>query len=159
MSPTLTRPHASPARARSGRSLLPGLAVLLAVYIAVFQALRMPQVVPHLTIVNPHDWWANVEVAGPGGSSWMPLLGVSRQGERQLLEVYDQGSSWRFRFSYANVEGGELTLSRHDLAAANWTIRVPDQFAERMRQAAVPPSSASVERSALPPTGSASAHS
>jgi hypothetical protein len=140
--------------------LLPGLAALLAVYIVTFQSLRMPQVVPRLMIVNPHDWFANVEVSRGGGGSWMPLPGVDRQGTRQLQEVFDQGSTWRFRFSYATVDGAEVTISRNDLAAANWTIRVPDQFAQRLQQAAMAPSSQLVvDRPATSAATGAAAHS
>lgn len=159
MSPTLTRPPASPARARPSGSLLPGVAVLVAVYIVIFLTLRMPQVVPRLTIVNPHDWFANVEVTSGGANHWTALLGVDRQGTRQLEEVYDQGSTWRFRFSYANVDGGEMTISRHDLAAANWTIRVPDQFAQRMKEAHLPASSQLVVDGTTPPGSSTAAPS
>jgi hypothetical protein len=98
-------------------------------------------VVPRLSIVNPYEWRAHVELAGAGNAGWMPLLGVDRQATRELQQVYDHGSTWRFRFTYGNVDGGEIRMTRAELVAANWTVRVPDQFAQRMRQAAIAPSS------------------
>lgn len=140
MSPTLTRSPAPLARAGPARRLIPAIAALVAVYVLLFQTLRMPQVVPRLSIVNPHDWRANVEVAGAGNAGWMPLLGVDRQGIRDLQQVYDHGTTWRFRFTYGNVDGGELRMTRAELAAANWRVQVPEQFAQRMRQAGIAPS-------------------
>jgi hypothetical protein len=140
MSPTLTRPPASPARAKPGRALLPGLIALLAVYVLLAQTLRIPAVVPRLTVVNPHDWWATVDVTDGGRHGWVRLLGVDRNDSRELREVFDQGERWVFRFSYGYIDGGEMSLTREQLAAANWTVTIPDAFADRMRAAAVPPS-------------------
>jgi hypothetical protein len=141
MSPTLTRPPASPARAKPARALLPGLVALLAVYVLLAQSLRMPTVVPHLAIVNPHDWRANVDVTDAGHHGWVRLLGVERNGSRELHDVFDQGDTWVFRFSYGGVDGGEVALTRKDLAAAGWTVTVPDSFATSMRAASLLPSS------------------
>ncbi len=107
---------------------------------AVMPAMEPPADVERVTVDNPHEWPAGVEVAGGERDGWVGLGAVERQASETFEDVLDQGGQWAFRFSYAGVAGGEVALPRADLDRRGWKITVPDTFAERMRAAGLAPS-------------------
>ena len=95
MSPTLTRSPAPRAPSRRLRLIAPVLAAALAVAaLAVGPPSPAARTVERLTIVNSHDWWANVEVTDAERRGRLGLLGVNRNDTRTLHEVIDHGSIW-----------------------------------------------------------------
>ena len=142
MRPVVTQPRPAPARRSGTALLLVGAGVVVAFSaLALMSAVDSPARVSRVTIDNPHEWAATVEVAGVGsGDGWLGLGMVGRQTRQAFEEVLDQGSQWRFRFSYAGTDGGELTLSRSELERRGWNLAVPDTFRDRMRAAGLTPS-------------------
>ena len=140
MRPVTTQPRPAPAR-RTGTALLVlGAGVVVALLaLALMSAVDSPDRVSRVTIDNPHEWAATVEVAALGSDDWLGLGTVGRQARQDFEEVLDQGGQWRFRFSYAGTQGGELTISRSELDGRDWTLTVPDSFPERMRAAGLAP--------------------
>ena len=140
MRPVITQPRPAPARRPGTALLLLGVAVVVALLaLPLTSALDSPARVSRVTIDNPHQWAASVEVAGVGGKGWLGLGTVGRQARQGFEEILDQGSQWRFRFSYAGTQGGELTISRSELDGRGWVLTVPASFAERMRAAGLAP--------------------
>ena len=54
--------------------------------------------------------------------------------------MLEQGDTWVFTFSYGGVRATELRLSRDDLAAADWTVMVPDSAGGALEAAGLEPS-------------------
>ena len=141
MRPVVTEPRPAPSRRNGAALALLGAGVAVSgLLLAVMSATNSPARVGHLTIDNPHEWTATVEVAAVDRDGWVGLGTVDRKASQRFEEVLDQGSQWRFRFSYAGTDGGELTLSRSELERRGWNLAVPDTFRDRMRAAGLIPS-------------------
>jgi hypothetical protein len=131
-----TRTETRPTPLRSPNQAL-GLflgAAVLAVLI-VAPSLAPASYVARLAIDNPTAFDVNVDVASGEGGGWFPLGTLDREKESVLEEVVDPGSTWVFRFSYAGVQAGELTVSRSELQGAGWQLAVPPGVSERLRAA------------------------
>ena len=140
MRPVITQPRPAPARPTGTALLLLGAGVVVALLaLALASAVDSPARISSVTIDNPHEWAATVEVAVVAGDGWLGLGTVGRQARQRFVEVLDQGRQWRFRFSYAGTEGGELTISRSELVARGWSLTVPESFPQRMRAAGLAP--------------------
>ena len=53
--------------------------------------------------------------------------------------MYDQGSTWTFRFSSQGRVVGDLVSTRADLERGGWRVVIPDTFAESLRADGVVP--------------------
>jgi hypothetical protein len=96
-------------------------------------ALRNPDVVPQVTVVNNASVPLDVDVrADPGGPALI-LDSVPAGASTTTLDVIDQGSTWIFRFSYGGIDGGTVTRSRAELAANGWRLVVPPEVGERIQ--------------------------
>jgi hypothetical protein len=140
MRPVVTQPRQVPAGAKARTLALLASGVLVAIAFAAMTAADSPGHVERVTVDNPHEWAANVDVAGIDKNVWVGLGTVDRQTTHTLEEVLDQGRQWRFRFSYGGAEGGEVAISRSELERKGWRVEIPDTFEERMRAAGLAPS-------------------
>ncbi len=84
---------------------------------------------------NPAPYTINVEVTGAERDGWLDIGSFRRERNRTVEELADQGRQWVFRFSYGGVEGGELVLSRDQLARDGWKVSVPPEVTEQLRRA------------------------
>ncbi|MGH9027882.1 MAG: hypothetical protein ACRDWD_17495 [Acidimicrobiia bacterium] len=101
-------------------------------------ALRSPTYASQLEITNDTDYSVNVDLAGDRGEVG---LGTVPFGDRLgLVDVLDQGDPWVFEFSYAGETVGEVSISRADLEAADWTIAVPQEVQDTLERAGYAPS-------------------
>ena len=131
-----TRTETRPTPLRSPNQavgLFLGAAVLAVLIVA--PSLAPASYVARLAIDNPTAFDVNVDVADGEGGGWFPLGTLDRERETVLEEVIDPGSTWVFRFSYAGVAGGELTVSRSELRGAGWQLAVPPGVSERLAAA------------------------
>lgn len=140
MSSVLARPRPAPLRRGDILTVVVATVGGLALLLVVFSALRLPPFVDAVTISNPHEWNVELDVGGSDRSTWIGLGSVGRETTRTYRSVIDSGNEWVFRFSYGGIDGGEMVLSRAELERGGWKITVPDEFAQRMRAAGVPPS-------------------
>lgn len=142
MTPTDLRTTPEPRLRYPGGAL--GLVVALALAAALVTALasnlRSPSDVAALTVDNPTVYQVNVDVSPSGDGDWLDLGSVGRERTKTIEQIGDQGTRWVFRFSYGGVDAGRVTLSRTELAAAHWTVRVPTEVGERLRAAGLQPS-------------------
>jgi hypothetical protein len=133
---TITRP-----RATSRRSVLTAIALVagIAVFIGLGTvALRSPEVVDEVRIVNDTSYDIHVGVSGSDGRS----LGLGNAPRKDLLtvqSVLDQGERWTFTFSYAGEQAAELSLTSAELERAGWTVAVPAEAGDRLETAGFPP--------------------
>lgn len=140
MPDVLLRPEPRTARRGSvaGAAVL-ACAVALMLMIAVAQITTLPSGVD-LEVVNPHPYHLNVAVSDARGAGWLSVGTVRRNRAAAYQEVIDQGVTWRFRFTYAGVEAGEVIVNRGTLQHGGWTLTVPDHIAERLAAEGLAPS-------------------
>ena len=128
-----------------GPGLRAGLVVaVLAGVVAVASlavALRGPDFVDAVTVVNDSPYDVHVEVRRPGG----PVVGlgtVPRDRSTRFTSVLDQGATWSFAFSAAGEDGGAMDVPRATLERDGWAVAIPATTASRLDRAGVPPAPA-----------------
>lgn len=113
-----------------------GLSTLLAALLCA--ACAGGSFVDRIVIGNPTAFTANVDVTGAEREGWLDLTTAGAQSESTVEDVYDQGTTWIFRFSYSG-HSEELKLSRSELARADWHVEVPASFEAALRDRGVSP--------------------
>jgi hypothetical protein len=92
-----------------------------------------------VTIDNPTDYPAHVEVSDSSRQEWLGLGIAHRDRETVIEEVADQGDEWVFRFEYVGKHEEEVEMSRADLEEAEWEVVVPQSFEDELRGLGVEP--------------------
>jgi hypothetical protein len=112
--------------------------VLVAISVVSLASMLLAREAPvherSLTITNPTQYALGVEVAG-SDTGWLPLTAVDRQQTTTVNQVFDQGDTWRIRFSGQARDGGTMTISKSDLERQGWTITVPNDVGDRLAAA------------------------
>ena len=149
MNTVLTPPRPRSAQLATVAVVLVGFAVVIGVAVPVARlAASEPRSFRRLTVHNPTPYLVNVDVRGDGRAGWLDVGSFRWQQQRTVEEVADQGRRWVFRFTYGGVEGGELVLTRDELARDGWRITVPAAVTERLRGAGLPESAPGPESEA-----------
>jgi hypothetical protein len=109
---------------------------VLAALVAV--AVLAPRLEPgpfvgRVTVVNHSEYAVDIDVAGAKTGEWMPLGTAGVRASTSIASVFDQGSTWTFRFSVQGHELGQIVESRAELASAGWQVVVPDRFIAQLR--------------------------
>ena len=137
----------NPPRPPAVRSRRPALLLGVLIVIAAAGAYQLIQgldpsksFVDRVTIVNPTPYELEVEVSGPDRASTIDLGTVPREQTKTFEDVLDQGDGWTFRFALAHLQGGEITVTRDDLARGEWRVTVPSAVADRLAAAGASPS-------------------
>ena len=94
--------------------------------------------VDRIVVDNPTAFTANVDVTGVERDGWLGLTSANAHSESTVEDVYDQGATWIFRFSYSGYSE-ELKLSRAELSRAEWRVEVPASFEAALRDRGVSP--------------------
>ena len=95
--------------------------------------------VSRVTVANSSEYAFDVDIAGADASGWTLLGTIAERGDTSVADVFDQGSTWTFRFVTQGVVAGELTVSRAELERNGWRLVVPDGFAAALRAKEVVP--------------------
>lgn len=98
-----------------------------------------PATVPRITFENPTPYALDIEVSPRPGAGWTSAGSVRQLSTADVQEVIDQGDMWIFRFDSQGETGGELRLSRAELAASDWRVVVPTEVGRRLAEAGAPP--------------------
>ena len=101
---------------------------------------RVPATVDRLAFTNPTAYDVQVAVSATGDDRTLDVLSVEHGAEYVVDDVIDQGDSWTFRFRSQGRDAGELTLTRDELAEADWTVAVPAAVEDRLVEAGAHPS-------------------
>jgi hypothetical protein len=120
---------------------VPVAIVVALIAVAVLSsALRTGPYVSAVTFENPsHDYSFEVSV-GSGSHGGTTALGNIEAGTHTTVHsVYDEGSTWTFRFSTQGRFVGEVVMSRADLANTGWHVALPDRFAQALATEGVVP--------------------
>jgi hypothetical protein len=142
---TRSRPSRADRPARSlGRYVRADAAAIIiaiaAVLVVGLIVLAEPGRVGQLSVTNASEYDIGIEITSGEGGTWLPFAVIGQRSTREFQDVLDQGNTWVFSFRSQGRDGGEMTMSRADLAAAGWKITVPDTAIEQFRQDGAPPS-------------------
>jgi hypothetical protein len=100
--------------------------------------LSLPPSVDALTFDNPIGYVIDVQVSDETGESWMAVTRAGPTSTTRVVNVIDQGDVWRFRFRGQGHPGGEMTVPRADLIAADWHVQIPVEVGERLAALGAP---------------------
>jgi hypothetical protein len=137
------RPHLSDGRERTRARINAWVPIaVIASLIAI--ALLAPSIQPgpfvsRVTVVNNSAYAFDVDVAGAKADDWMLLEIATANASTSVGTVFDQGSTWTFRFTVQGRVLGTVVESRADLANAGWRVSVPAQYADVLRRDGVVP--------------------
>lgn len=118
-------------------------AVLVAALVALGVGsivLRGPAFVDEVSITNSSEYDIGVQVGGADRDGWMAVTTASSRSTTTTRDVIDQGEVWVFRFRAQGREGGEVRVTRRELELADWTLEVPDDVIQHLRDLGAPPS-------------------
>lgn len=123
----------------------PKLAALAAVVATALAAVPLwtafrPADTVDLTVHNPGRREVHLTVRGPDDDAVLPVGRVEPDERYRFHEVLDLGDTWVVAFDSAGVPAGELTLTRDELAHADWTIEVPPAVDQQLADRGVAPS-------------------
>jgi hypothetical protein len=102
-----------------------------------FAVLRDPATVESVAVTNDSDYDIRVQIRGADGG-WMPLSQATRRETTATSEVIDQGETWTFRFASQGRAGGQIEIDRAVLEASDWTLEIPDDTIQQLRDAGAP---------------------
>ncbi|MEA2704417.1 MAG: hypothetical protein QOD63_2362 [Actinomycetota bacterium] len=140
MTRTRIEPRITPSRpARTGGLLAAAVGGVAAVVLAS-SSLSPAAFVDRVTIVNPTPYQLNVALGAVGSSGSLDLGTAGRDTEMVVEQVFDPGSRWVLRFSYAGTSAGEVDVSRSELADAKWRVEIPPAVGDRLRATGLAPS-------------------
>jgi hypothetical protein len=107
--------------------------------LAIVPHLRGAHFVDHVRVVNRSPYDIEVAVASSPDGGWMALGTATNRHTSTADEVYDLGDVWYVRYRTTH---GELQqrISRTALARDHWTVRVPDEYVDRLRASGAAPS-------------------
>lgn len=94
--------------------------------------------VDRLRVTNPLPWHVDVRADGPDVDGAVAVGTVSRGQTGDFHGLPDVGRTWVFRFRYAGVDAGELSVSREQLDQDGWEVTVPAEAGEHLRTAGMP---------------------
>jgi hypothetical protein len=116
--------------------LLAALATVIGL-VGVTRLLVGPPFVERITVVNPTPYPVDVEVTGAERPGWLQLGEAEKRATTVFADVLDQGSVWTFRL--AAGEGGDLHITKAQLARAGWRVEIPTAMEARLRPTWGPP--------------------
>jgi hypothetical protein len=119
--------------------LLPVIVVAVAGLGLVSRSMSQPATVHRLSIVNDTPYALDVEVTGASRDGWTGLATAERERTTDVSDVVDQGQTWIFRVGSQGVDGGEVTVSRDDLARSDWKVVIPASVGTRLAAEGAPP--------------------
>ena len=141
--PTAVRPpRPGNARARARRVGPLHLLVAVAAIATALLAERIfdsPTRIDRITFENPTDYDLRVEVSGEQRDRWSALATAPARQAKEVGEILDVGEVWVFRFSSQGKDGGELRISRTELAGDGWRVEIPRRVGARLRTLGAPP--------------------
>ena len=88
-----------------------------------------------VSILNRSAAEVTVEVSDSSGTSWLPIGTADPNARERVESVIDQGGVWRFRFMVGPDNVGEIRRSADQLRAAGWTVTIPADAADTLREA------------------------
>jgi len=133
--PTVQSPPAPPAERRPVIEWIALLVVVGLLVVTMVVLVRGPDFVHHVGVTNRSNLPIDVDVTSGQRDGWLAVAAARPNGSVTTREVIDQGGTWIFRFRSGGHNGGELRVSRGELARAGFTIVIPQRVTDRLAQA------------------------
>jgi len=133
--PAVQSPPLPPTERRPVVEWVALLVVIGLLVVTMVQLVRGPRFVARVSVTNPSNLQIDVDVTGEQRDGWLSVAIARPNGSVTTRAVVDQGGTWVFRFRSGGHEGGELRVSRDQLARARFTIAVPERVTSRLAQA------------------------
>jgi hypothetical protein len=134
MSPVLTRPRPRSSPALLSREVLVVVlagAIAVAAFVGIQAALRGPELVDRVRVVNETPYLVDVEVTGNARDGWLKLGPVSPGETHNFRNVVDQGDQWIFHITTGPHDGGEFSVRKPELERARWDVAIPGEVQAR----------------------------
>ncbi len=116
-----------------------GLVAVLGL-VVVSRLVPNPAKVDRVTVRNATEYDLDVDATGGAHDGWTPVGIALARSDTEMKDVIDQGATWIFRFTGQGQDGGEVRVTRRELAANGWTLDVPASVGDRIRATGAPPS-------------------
>ena len=88
--------------------------------------------VDRVTFVNRTVYATDVSVTDARRDGWLGLGTLERGATTVVADVADQDDVWIIDFRSQGLDGGELRLTKDDLARASWWVVIPDAIGQRL---------------------------
>jgi hypothetical protein len=121
---------------------LVGVAAIVVFVVISHLATTSPKTIPRLAVANGSVYDLDIDVTGANRDGWTGVGTAKAHSTKEFHDVIDQGNAWVFHFAGQGQDGGELQISRKDLARKSWHIDIPDAVAQRLHSAGASPSPA-----------------
>lgn len=116
-----------------------GALAALALVVLVMRLSTETSFIERISFENPTVYDLSIEAGGPDRDGWLEIATARREATTVAEEVLDIGDVWVFRFSAQGESGGELRLTRAQLASDGWRVRIPERVGEQLQAVAAPP--------------------
>jgi hypothetical protein len=134
-----SRPQQAGSLLRRIRPLDALIAVLIvSMVVPLSRVAFQPNYIESIAFENPNVYDLKIEVSDAGRTGWMAVTTARRKSTTVAQDVYDIGDEWVFRFTAQGQEGGEVRVTRSDLAGAGWHLRVPEQVGVHLHANSAP---------------------
>jgi hypothetical protein len=128
-----SRPEQAASLLRRVRPIDALIAVLIAVMILPLSRIAFqPNFIEGIAFENPSVYDLTIQV-NDGGTGWMAVTTARRHSTTVANEVYDIGNVWAFRFTAQGEYGGEVRVTRSELASAGWHLVIPEQIGAQLQ--------------------------
>jgi hypothetical protein len=135
MSPVLTRPRprsSPPLLSREVLVVVLAAAVAVAAFVGIHAALRGPEFVDRVRVVNETPYLVDLEVTGDARDGWLKLGPVSPGETHSFGDVVDQGDEWIFHATSGPNDGDEFSVRKADLERGRWDVAIPVHVQARL---------------------------
>ena len=129
---TSLRPRGS--RKVSLEWIAPAILALAALVLIINLSASMPER-DTVNFVNRSAAPVTVAVTGDARDGWLPIGTVDPKARERVESVIDQGGIWWFRLSVGPDQVGEIRRTSEQLRAARWTLTIPADVADNLREA------------------------
>jgi hypothetical protein len=140
--PTAVRPSRPQQAGSLLRRIRPFEMVIAALIVAMIVPLSRIAFQPHfigrISFENPTVYDVRVEVGDAGRAGWMVVTTARRKSTTVAQEVYDIGDVWVLRFAEQGKGGGEVGVTRAQLAGDGWNVVIPEQVGAQLRANGAP---------------------
>jgi hypothetical protein len=141
MSPVLARPRpqSPPHFRRQFAVVIVAGAIVIAALGGVYAAIRGPDFVDRVTIVNDTPYLVDVEVTNGPRDGWLRLGPISPGESHDFGSVVDQGGRWIFHVTTGPHDGGEFAQTKRELEEGHWRITIPADVQRRLEGSGAAP--------------------
>jgi hypothetical protein len=134
-----SRPQQAGSLLRRIRPLDALIAVLIvAMVLPLSRIAFQPSYIQSIAFENPNVYDLKIEVSDTGRTGWMAVTTARRNSTTVAQDVYDMGNVWVFRFTAQGQDGGEVRVTRSELAGDGWHLRVPEQVGVQLHAKSAP---------------------